>query len=154
MAKKDRNKRAARKARQEQRKLAEATATAPSKSTKAASKPVEKSDSTQSAPATTPASPQKKSHVAALQKKAQTTTKSKQAKKPKKSIFKKVLAYFSGVRQELKRVVWPTRKQLVRLSIAVFCILIVVGFCIWALDTGSSNVMLKFVQTFEVATNG
>lgn len=152
MAKKVRNKRAARKARQEQRKLVEESV--PEKAPKKTASKVKDADKVRKGSAQKPSkkAERKKSEAAALQKKAQTSAKSKKDRKQKKSIFKKMVSYFSGVRQELKRVVWPTKRQLLRLTIVVLVVLIVFGVCVWALDTGSSNVVLSYINTFREAT--
>ena len=45
--------------------------------------------------------------------------------------------FFKGVRLELKKVVWPTSKELVSYTVVVIvvCLLFALGF--WAVDTGT-----------------
>lgn len=39
-------------------------------------------------------------------------------------------------RQELRKVVWPTRKETVQTTLVVFLIVLAVGLYIWVIDTG------------------
>ena len=58
------------------------------------------------------------------------------AKKDKKKVgfFKKISRYFKDFRSEVKKVVWPTRKQVVNNTIVVFVAMGVVGAAIWLID--------------------
>ena len=61
-------------------------------------------------------------------------------KEKKKNIFvrvgKKIAGFFKGIFSELKKVSWPTKKQVVNntLSVLVFCLII--GAVIWLADIG------------------
>ena len=57
--------------------------------------------------------------------------------KPKKSIVK----YFKDARSEFKKVVWPSRKQVVNNTIVVIVCMVVSGLAIWALDTGFVSIL-------------
>ena len=57
----------------------------------------------------------------------------KQQQKTKKGGF---LAYLRGVRQELKKVVWPTREELTSNTIIVFAVCIFFALAFWLIDTG------------------
>jgi preprotein translocase subunit SecE len=111
MAKKDRNKRAARQARQAERAAAEAIHHGSQEGDSSDSKAVAK------ATATKPAKVEKKAD-----------------KKP--GFFGKIKNYFSDVRVEMHRVVWPSKKELRNYTLAVVGLLIVFGVVIWLLDTG------------------
>lgn len=50
-------------------------------------------------------------------------------------LFKRIANWFAGVAQEMRRVVWPTRKELVSYSLAVIGLLISFGLVVWAVDT-------------------
>lgn len=52
----------------------------------------------------------------------------------KPGVFTRIRKYFGSVRSEMKRVVWPTKGELVNYSIAVIISLIVVGIVIALLD--------------------
>lgn len=52
-------------------------------------------------------------------------------KKPKVSLKE----YFKGIRTEMKKVVWPTRKELVSFTGVVLFVCVVLGLGIWAVDS-------------------
>jgi preprotein translocase subunit SecE len=45
-------------------------------------------------------------------------------------------AYLRGVRQELKKVVWPTRSELINNTIVVFAVCAFFALAFWLIDTG------------------
>ena len=47
-----------------------------------------------------------------------------------------LLAYLRGVRQEFKKVVWPTREELTTDTIVVFACVIFFAVAFWLIDTG------------------
>ena len=47
-----------------------------------------------------------------------------------------LLAYLRGVRQEFKKVVWPTREELTTDTIVVFACVIFFAVTFWLIDTG------------------
>ena len=51
----------------------------------------------------------------------------------KKSGFKE---YFRGVRTELKKVVWPTRKEVVSYTAVVVAVCAAFAIAFWLIDTG------------------
>ena len=114
MANKDRNKRSARKARAQEREAREAA--------QAASQPS--------------AAPKAKAEVA-------------KSAAPKKSngkpgFFKRIGNYFSDVRAEMHRVVWPSRPELKNYSLGVIAMLLVFGVAIWLVDLGIMGVLTVF----------
>ena len=86
----------------------------------------------QAAPATTTKKQAKKAEAASAKKDA--STKKAKAKNAKPGFFARVKAYFASVRSEMKRVVWPTKKELLNYSLAVCASLVVVGVAIALLD--------------------
>ncbi|MDK2798839.1 MAG: preprotein translocase subunit SecE [Clostridiales bacterium] len=52
----------------------------------------------------------------------------------KKISFSRVLKYFREVKSEMKKVVWPTWKQVRNNTMVVILAIIVVGIIIWNLD--------------------
>ena len=52
-------------------------------------------------------------------------------KKQKKSVVK----YFKDARSEFKKVVWPSRKQVINNTIVVLVSMVVSGLAIWGVDT-------------------
>lgn len=45
-------------------------------------------------------------------------------------------AYFKGVRTEMKKVVWPTRKETIAYTVIVVVTCIAFGLLFWGVDTG------------------
>ncbi|NLO94254.1 MAG: preprotein translocase subunit SecE [Clostridiaceae bacterium] len=43
--------------------------------------------------------------------------------------------FFKDIRMEIKKVIWPTRKQLINNTIIVFIACIAIGIVIWGADT-------------------
>lgn len=58
----------------------------------------------------------------------------KEKKNKKPGFFVRVKNYFASVRSEMKRVVWPTKQELINYTVAVCASLIVVGVVIAVLD--------------------
>lgn len=110
MAKRERNKRSARKARQAERKrIAEAQAVSNNQTTESSKK--------------------------LSKKKAKSTNKVAVPKADRKGI-QKVTGYFTDVRSEMRQVTWPSKVELRNYSLAVIISLIVFGVVIWLVDTG------------------
>ena len=75
--------------------------------------------------------------------KQENITKTAQASANKKSQNSKnqgkkggLIAYLRGVRQEFKKVVWPTREELTTDTIVVFACVIFFAVTFWLIDTG------------------
>jgi preprotein translocase subunit SecE len=49
-------------------------------------------------------------------------------------IGKKLLSFILESKQEVRKVVWPTRDETVRTTLLVFAMVILVGFVLWLLD--------------------
>ncbi len=45
-----------------------------------------------------------------------------------------ITSFFRGVKQEMKKVQWPTKRELVRYTIVVFITVIFISFIIMAVD--------------------
>ena len=114
MAKRERNKRAARKARQQERARVEAAQAAAAAGQPEKSRSIFKGKDKSSKPA------------------AKTNA---VAKADRKGIAR-VTGYFADVRSEMRQVTWPSGPELRNYSVAVIAMLIVFGVLIWAVDTG------------------
>lgn len=67
--------------------------------------------------------------------KAKKDVKAKSSGKPKKpSIFARMAKYFRDVAGEFKKVVWPTRKQVLNNCIVVLVTIVVFAVVVWGLD--------------------
>ena len=74
-----------------------------------------------------------------LAKAAAKASANKQAQNKAKSQGKKktgLIAYLKGVRQEFKKVVWPTREELMTNTVVVFACVIFFAVAFWLIDTG------------------
>ncbi|SEK82283.1 preprotein translocase subunit SecE [Ruminococcus albus] len=54
--------------------------------------------------------------------------------------------YFKELRAELKKVVWPTRQQVVNNTGVVLVVMSVVGLFLFAVDTGLSYAISKLIS--------
>jgi len=59
------------------------------------------------------------------------------------SLGKKLVKFVAEVRNELKKVIWPTWEQLVNNTVTVLLACLVIGAIIWLADYGLT-VLLKF----------
>lgn len=56
----------------------------------------------------------------------------------------RIRTWAAGVRSEMARVTWPSRKELKNYSVAVIGMLIVVGIAVWLIDTGVVTALLGY----------
>ncbi|MBQ1264076.1 MAG: preprotein translocase subunit SecE [Oscillospiraceae bacterium] len=47
---------------------------------------------------------------------------------------KRIARWFREMRSELKKVVWPTKSQMINNTIIVLVCVLIVGICIWVFD--------------------
>jgi preprotein translocase subunit SecE len=88
--------------------------------------------------------PAKNNEKAALDKKSQVAAakvkkNSSQVSKPKKRRF----TFFADIINELKKVVWPTRQETMRLSLIVIGLCLIVGLFLGLVDYGFSELVAK-----------
>ncbi|ODA42212.1 preprotein translocase subunit SecE [Desulfosporosinus sp. BG] len=57
----------------------------------------------------------------------------------------KVAEYFRGVLSELKKVHWPSRRQLLTYTAVVFVAVAIVSVLMWFVDSGLSWVLTKLL---------
>lgn len=69
-----------------------------------------------------------------------------EASKEKKVSFKRPGKFFKEVKSELKKVVWPSRKQVVNNTLIVLALVILIGLFIFGLDTLFNWGLLKFIK--------
>jgi preprotein translocase subunit SecE len=82
-----------------------------------------------------------KSKVTELKESAKSAKPSKDSKKKDKSPFLKIKKYFKDLKSEFKKVVWPSRKQIVNNTAVVLSAMVVSGVFIWGIDTIFTNVL-------------
>jgi preprotein translocase subunit SecE len=87
--------------------------------------------------------PDKTEDRAVQDKKSQALTKAKktqsQAAQPKKRRF----TFFVDIVGELRKVVWPTRQETIRLTLIVIGLCVVMGILLGAVDYGFSELVAK-----------
>lgn len=66
----------------------------------------------------------------------------------KKSLnpFKAIARYFREVKSEMKKVVWPSRKQVVNNTLVVIAAVLVIGIIIWVLDAVFQFGLFQFIK--------
>ena len=69
----------------------------------------------------------------------------KKAKGGKPGLTKRARNYLVDVKAEMRRVVWPSKRELRNYSIAVICLLIVFGVVVWLVDTGIVAALVGYV---------
>lgn len=123
MAKKERNKRAARKARQQERAELEALHEASG----------------------VDVAPTKGADVKKASKSSAPSRKGAEQKQ-KRGPLSRMSSYFKDVRVEMHQVVWPSRTELRNYSLAVIAMLVVFGVCVWLVDTGFVAGLVAFTS--------
>ena len=68
------------------------------------------------------------------------------AKANKAGFFERTKRRFRSVAQEMKRVHWPSRSELVKYTIVVLITCTAVGAFIWVLDFGVSTLMTLLIR--------
>ena len=62
---------------------------------------------------------------------------------------KRISKWFREMRSELKKVVWPSRKQLIQNSLVVLLCVLVVGVFIWIFDAVANLVVQGLIGLFH-----
>lgn len=86
-------------------------------------------------------STEKQSRWAKAQDKATKVQKQRKTAKTKQNNQKKkqrgsIMEYFKGVKLEMKKVVWPTRKELGSYTVIVLCTCAAFALLFWGVDSG------------------
>ena len=87
---------------------------------------------------------QKTSGAQKAAKAADKGKKKERAKNTKPSIFQRILAYFADVRQEMKRVTWPTKDDIVHSSLIVVAALVFFGVLIYLVDAAMVPILYQY----------
>ncbi len=59
---------------------------------------------------------------------------------------KKMNNYFRGVRAELKKVSWPSRKELINYTIVVLVICTIISLAVWLIDSGLHQILKLIIR--------
>ena len=58
----------------------------------------------------------------------------------------RISRFFKEVKSELKKVVWPSKKQIIKNTLVVIAAVVIVGIFIWALDLLFAFCLEKFIK--------
>ena len=58
----------------------------------------------------------------------------------------KIFRFFKEVKSEMKKVVWPTKKQIINNTLIVFAAVAVIGVFIWVLDLIFQYGLFQFIK--------
>ena len=58
----------------------------------------------------------------------------------------KIVKFFKEVKSELKKVAWPSRKQVVKNTLIVIAVVLILGIFIWALDLLFQYGLFRFIS--------
>ncbi len=86
----------------------------------------------------------KEASAKSASKKDKTPAKKSGKSKDQKKQPNKVAKYFKDLKSEFKKVVWPTKKQLINNSTVVLVTIAIIGIFVGLLDTGL-GFLLKFL---------
>ena len=75
-------------------------------------------------------------------KPAKVSQKAAKAAAPKPNVFERLMKYFRDVRVEMRRVVWPSREEVIQSSIVVVVALVFFIFYVLIWDTASEYVFI------------
>ena len=64
----------------------------------------------------------------------------------KKKSGNKIVKFFKEVKSEMKKVVWPTRKQVTNNTLIVLAVVVLVGLVIWVLDLLFQYGLFQFIK--------
>ena len=68
------------------------------------------------------------------------------AKGEKVRFVDRVKKLYRGVAQEMKKVHWPSRKELISYTLVVLSSVFIVGIALWIIDSGVSYVMELLIK--------
>lgn len=84
--------------------------------------------------------------AATKKEKSTKTSASNSGKNPKPSIGTRLVGYLRGVRVELKRVVWPSRQEVINSSVVVIVTLIFFAVFAFIIDSGASAAVVALAE--------
>ena len=58
----------------------------------------------------------------------------------------KLSAYFRGVKAEMKKVIWPGKKQLINYTVVVVVMSILIALIVYGLDLGLHGILSLFIK--------
>lgn len=90
---------------------------------------------------------QAKEEERAKKKRADTSRPQKKSKKTQDlSFFQRTVKYFREVRQELKKVAWPSREELITYSVVVFGMTTILTLVVFGLDWAFNKLVVNVLN--------
>lgn len=59
---------------------------------------------------------------------------------------KKISNYFKGVRAELRKVSWPSKKELINYTIVVLVLCTIISLAVWLIDSGLHQLLKLIIR--------
>ena len=69
-----------------------------------------------------------------------------EATAPKKKSGNKIVRFFKELKSELKKVVWPSKGQVIKNTLIVIAAVIIIGIVIWVLDLAFGFGISKLIK--------
>ena len=69
-----------------------------------------------------------------------------EATAPKKKSGNKIVRFFKELKSELKKVVWPSKGQVIKNTLIVIAAVIIIGIIIWVLDLAFGFGISKLIK--------
>ncbi|MBQ6894589.1 MAG: preprotein translocase subunit SecE [Clostridia bacterium] len=69
-----------------------------------------------------------------------------EATAPKKKLGNKIVRFFKELKSELKKVVWPSKGQVIKNTLIVIAAVIIIGIVIWVLDLAFGFGISKLIK--------
>lgn len=69
-----------------------------------------------------------------------------EATAPKKKSGNKIIRFFKELKSELKKVVWPSKGQVIKNTLIVIAAVIIIGIVIWVLDLAFGFGISKLIK--------
>lgn len=68
----------------------------------------------------------------------------------KESVFARIARWFREMKSELKKVVWPSKSQVIKNTLIVIACSIVIGIFIWGFDAVAGLLVNGIIKLFSI----
>jgi preprotein translocase subunit SecE len=89
---------------------------------------------------------QAKEEERAKKRRAESSRPKKSRKDNELSLWQRTMKYFREVKQELKKVAWPSREELTTYSIVVFGVTTILTLIVFGLDWGFNKTVINLLE--------
>lgn len=70
------------------------------------------------------------------------------AEAKKEKFFSRLARWFREMKSELKKVVWPSKKQMINNTIIVLVTVLIIGIFIWVFDFAGNTIVNGIISLF------